>query len=429
MAVATLTDQTDWLALSDEAVSEPAWLETARHAAAAHFAQVGLPTLKHEEWRYTSLKQLKAIAFGGRAASTIVAPELPPCAHHRLVFVDGFYRSELSDDVSELGLEVISLRQALEQADDSLASVLGSSLPELNQQHGFTALNTVHFGDGAIIRLSANQVIEQPIECVYLSSGQQTAFTSHIRNLIVAEHHAECTVIERYQALTEGAYVSNAVTEIIAGAGANIDHYKITQEAEQAFHIGGVFIEQARAAQVNTHNIAISGLITRQDIVTNLNGEGAHIEMNGFVLGQAQQHIDNVTQVNHLVPNCTSDELYKTVLDDASRSVFRGRIVVAQDAQLTSAEQQNNSLLLSEHAEADSKPQLEIYADDVKCSHGATVGQLDPKSIFYLNSRGIDAQTARALLTFAFANEVVERIRVEAVRDEMTALLAGELLN
>jgi len=223
--------------------------------------------------------------------------------------------------------------------------------------------------------------------------------------------------------------LNNVITEIVAGDNAHIDHYKIQQESNDAFHMGGVFINQAKSSQVKNHNIALSGLVTRNDIQTNLLGQGAHMEMNGLVVGQGRQHIDNHTQVNHVVPNCTSDEYYKTVLDDYSRSVFRGRIIVAQDAQLTNADQQNNNLLLSKNAEADSKPQLEIYADDVKCSHGATVGQLDPVSLFYLKSRGINTESANALLTFAFANEVIERIEVDSVRQELTQVLAGELLS
>ena len=192
--------------------------------------------------------------------------------------------------------------------------------------------------------------------------------------------------------------------------------------------MGGVFIKQGNGSQVKNHNIALNGLVTRNDIYCDLMGGGAHVEMNGLVLGKGRQHVDNHTEVNHAVAHCTSDEYYKTILDDKSRSVFRGRIIVAQDAQQTIADQQNNNLLLGDNAEADCKPQLEIYADDVKCSHGATVGQLDKTSLFYLQSRGIDAAASQALLTFAFANEVLDRIQIDSIKSELRQFMAGQLL-
>ena len=265
------------------------------------------------------------------------------------------------------------------------------------------------------------------LEVVFVSQSENVV--NHTRNIIIAQANTQCTIVERHIGNDGSVYLNNSITEIIAGDNAHIDHYKIQQESDEAFHMGGVFINQTRNSQVKNHNIALSGLVTRNDIYSNLLGQGAHMEMNGLVVGKGRQHIDNHTEVNHAVPNCTSDEYYKTVLDDHSRSVFRGRIIVAEDAQLTNADQQNNNLLLSNNAEADCKPQLEIYADDVKCSHGATVGQLDPTSLFYLKSRGINAESANALLTFAFANEVIERIQIDSVRQELTQILAGELLS
>jgi len=334
------------------------------------------------------------------------------------VFVDGHLDAAASTGLSD---KVTSLVDSLAISEN----YFGSTLPKV--PHGFTALNTAYAHDGYVIHLTPGKVLDGVLEIVFVSQSPEAV--SHTRNLIIAEANTQCTVVERHIGAHGTVYLNNVITEIIAGDNAHVDHYKVQQESNDAFHMGGVFINQEKSSHVKNHNIALSGLVTRNDICTNLLGPGAHMEMNGLVIGQGRQHIDNHTEVNHAVPNCTSDEYYKTVLDDNSRSVFRGRIIVAEDAQLTNADQQNNNLLLSKNAEADCKPQLEIYADDVKCSHGATVGQLDPVSLFYLKSRGINTESANALLTFAFANEVIERIQVDSVRQELTQVLAGELLS
>jgi len=398
------------------------WLSAQRKAALMHFEQIGLPGVRDEDWRYTNLRTLKSQTYQLSAVSaltqTLAKSETP-----RLVIVDGHLDKAASTGLSTEGIVVASLKDVLNEkiVEQSFGATLAQN------QHGFTALNTAYAQDGYVVYLPKGKVLDQVLEIVFVN--QSTDTVHHSRNLIIAEANTQCTIIERHSGSDNQVYLSNTITEIIAGENAHIDHYKIQQESAEAFHIGGVFINQNAGSQVKNHNIALSGLVTRNDTQTNLLGQGAHMEMNGLVLGQGRQHIDNHTEVNHAVPNCTSDEYYKTVLDDNSRSVFRGRIIVAQDAQLTNADQQNNNLLLSANAEADSKPQLEIYADDVKCSHGATVGQLDPKAMFYLKSRGINAEQAQALLTFAFVNEVVERMTVDTVRKELTNILAGELLS
>jgi len=402
--------------------AELPWLSAQRQAALTQFEQTGLPGVRDEEWRYTNLRALKTQNYqvGGLNSLSLALGNVD---HPRLVIVDGHMDKSASSGFSSEKVVIASLADVMDQK--FVETSFGSTLPKI--QHGFTALNTAYTQDGYVVYLAKGQVQEQVLEVVFVNQSVETV--AHTRNLIVAEANSQCTVIERHIGTQDQVYLSNSITEIIAGENAHIDHYKIQQESNEAFHIGGVFINQAAGSQVKNHNIALTGLVTRNDTVSNLLGQGAHMEMNGLVLGQGRQHIDNQTQVNHLVPQCTSDEYYKTILDDNSRSVFRGRIVVAQDAQLTNADQQNNNLLLSANAEADSKPQLEIYADDVKCSHGATVGQLDPKSLFYLKSRGIDHDQAQALLTFAFANEVVERIKVDSIREELTKRIAGELLS
>lgn len=401
--------------------SELPWLNAQRQSALQRFEQVGLPGVRDEDWRYTNLRALKSQSYNPSTANKS-AENLDPGAMPRVVIVDGYLDKSASDGLSTDGIIVASLADVI--AQNFIEDNFGATLP--SQQHGFTALNTAYAQDGYVVYLPKASVQQTALEVLFISQSVDTV--SHTRNLIIAEPNTQCTIIERHISTGQDrVYLSNTITEIIAGENAHIDHYKIQQESDEAFHLGGVFINQASGSQVKNHNIALSGLVTRNDTHTNLLGQGAHMEMNGLVLGQGRQHIDNQTQVNHAVPNCTSDEYYKTVLDDNSRSVFRGRIIVAQDAQLTNADQQNNNLLLSANAEADTKPQLEIYADDVKCSHGATVGQLDSNSLFYLKSRGISSEQARALLTFAFANEVLDRIKIDSVRKELTTIMAGEL--
>lgn len=416
----TANDNQSWLNEHSELLmmgSDVAWLNEQRQAGLAQFEKVGLPGIRDEDWRFTNLRALKSNDFNISPKSSL-SIELAPTSNPRLVFVDGHLDVAASTGLSE---HVSSLKDSL----DAVNGVMGSTLPK--NPHGFTALNSAYAQDGYVLHLKPGSVFDGVLEVVFVS--QTADAVSHTRNVIIAEANTQCTVVERHVGTHGTVYLNNIVTEIIAGDNAHVDHYKVHQESDDAFHMGGVFINQAKSSQVKNHNIALSGLVTRNDVYCNLLGQGAHMEMNGLVLGKGRQHIDNHTEVNHAVPNCTSDEYYKTVLDDNSRSVFRGRIIVAEDAQLTVADQQNNNLLLSKNAEADCKPQLEIYADDVKCSHGATMGQLDPVSLFYLKSRGINADSVNALLTFAFANEVIERVQVPSMREELTQIMAGELLS
>ena len=407
------------------------WLQKQRKQGLEDFSKLGLPGVRDEEWRYTNLRALKNNPYAFATADSNVEVQLAETKNPRMVFVNGFYRSELStlEEVPDQ-IQFASMDEVLNHRAELVEPVFGQGLPK--QQHGFTALNTAYCQDGYVLFLPDNMVFKGVLEVCFIANteSQETDCPMiHNRNQIISGVNSQCTVIERYIGGDGDVYLNNTVTEIHAGENSHIDHYKLHQESAEAFHVGGVFIKQAANSQVKNHNFALSGLVVRNDIKCDLLGSGAHIEMNGLVLGSGRQHIDNHTEVNHAVPNCSSNEYYKTILDDQSRSVFRGRIIVAQDAQQTAADQQNNNLLLSPLAEADSKPQLEIYADDVQCSHGATVGQLDPKSLFYLRSRGIDLKSATALLTFAFANQVVERIMVETVRNELTKFIAGELLS
>lgn len=416
-------DQTQsWIDGHSVLANAPAWLNKQRTDALTQFETLGLPGVRDEQWRYTNLRALKSTAYQ-LAERSALNTELPATNGTRLVIVDG-YVDLAASSIDNIDVTVGNLSDLLDNTE--VQAAFSTTLPV--KQHGFMSLNTAYADDGYVLIIAPKQVLKDHIEVVFVNQASETV--SHTRNLIIAGAHSQCTVVERHiSAADNPTHLSNVITEIIAADNAHVDHYKIQQLGDAAFHIGGVFVNHASHAHVKSHNIALGGRIARNDVHSNLLGQGAHIEMNGLVVGSGAQHVDNHTQVNHLVPHCTSDEFYKTILDDQSRSVFRGRIVVAQDAQQTNADQQNNNLLLSPQAEADCKPQLEIYADDVKCSHGATVGQLDPKSIFYLKSRGISDEQAHTLLTFAFANEVIERVQVESIRTELTQLIAGELLS
>ena len=421
-----------WIDQHSQATPQSAaWLKTQQSAAIKRFEKSGLPNIRDEQWRYTDLRQLKSKALKLNTSDTVktaLEVSIAESSIPRLVFVDGHLNSEVSTALDNPGIHCSSLAQLLKDQDSSIEEYFGSTLEHASktENNGFTSLNTAFAQDGYVINLEAGVVLEQALEIIFVSQSNDSVH--HLRNLIIARPNSQATIVERHIGAQNCVYLNNAVTEIIAQDNANIDHYKIQQESASGFHMGGVFIKQGNGSQVKNHNIALNGLVTRNDIYCDLMGGGAHVEMNGLVLGKGRQHVDNHTEVNHAVAHCTSDEYYKTILDDNSRSVFRGRIIVAQDAQQTLADQQNNNLLLSDHAEADCKPQLEIYADDVKCSHGATVGQLDKASMFYLQSRGINSTSAQALLTFAFANEVLDRLQVESIKSELRQLIAGELL-
>lgn len=402
------------------------WLDALRTSATTQFTAQGLPTVRDEEWRYTDLRKLKRQQFA--VAKTVpdvrkTLAKIPNYGLPRIVLVNGFYAPACSTRKLPTGIKVSALSMRLE--DNSLRGLIGSTLP--SQTHAFTALNTAYCLDGAVIEITDKTVIEQPIELIHVVTEAHSV--SHAHNIIVAGKLSQASIIERSLAsLDDMVYLNNSVTEIIANDGVKLEHYKIQQDAKTAFHVGGVFINQGRDSTVVNHNMALGGDLVRNDVHLNLLGSNAHGEMNGLVVGHGTQHVHNHTEVDHRVPHCSSDEYYKTVLDEKSRAIFRGRIIVAQDAQKTSAEQQNNNLLLSADAEANTKPQLEIYADDVECSHGATIGQLDAKSLFYLQSRGINKDDARRLLMFAFVNEILDRIDFEPLQIELTKRFLGELL-
>jgi Fe-S cluster assembly protein SufD len=411
------------------------WVRRVRDSGLSRFRAVGFPTTRDEDWKYTNVRPIAKQPFARAVGSHngIDATQLETLHNngldsHRCVFVNGHFAPSLSDlDQLPSGVSVMSLSDALNHRAEELEAELGRCAP--SKLHGFAALNTAFLTDGAYIRVGRNCALERPIELIYVSTGDgEQPQVSYPRTLAIAETGSRAVILERYVSLEQSRYLTNAITELVARTSAQVDYYKLQEESTKAFHVCGLFVHQDRDSTVTTNNIAMGGAIARTDLHVTLNDVGAHSNLNGLYIGMGRQHIDNHTQVDHRVAHCTSDEFYKGVLAGRSRAVFHGRIVVHQDAQHTDAQQQNHNLLLSRDTEVDTKPQLEIYADDVKCSHGATVGQLDPNSLFYLRSRGIDETTARSLLTYAFANDVINRFAIESIRRELEHHLTRTLL-
>jgi Fe-S cluster assembly protein SufD len=367
-----------------------------RLEAIERFAALGFPTLDDEEWRFTPLSSLTRIPF--RPA---------PPGGPELTCPDGVIVCDLAR----------ALAEHPELVEPHLARYADF------EEHAFSALNTAFLHDGTFVYVPPNRVVREPIRVTFAGHGTDGPLAWHRRVLVVAGRNSQATICESYNGHAGAAYFTNAVTEIVLDEGAVLDHYKVQREGDDAFHVATTQVRMGRSSNFSSHNLTFGGKLTRNDVNADLDGEGCECTLNGLYLGSGEQLIDNHTRIDHARPHCASHELYKGILDGRSRGVFAGRIYVHQDAQKTDAKQTNQTLLLSDDAVIDTKPQLEIFADDVKCTHGATVGQLDAESVFYLRTRGIGKDEARALLTFAFANDVIGRIKVESLRDELEQLL------
>jgi Fe-S cluster assembly protein SufD len=418
----------------DLTAESPSWLGETRRKARDRFAEVGLPTTRDEEWKYTSLAPLAAIPFDLDAAAGVdrvseegIAPFLMgDPSWGRLVFVNGRYSSKLSA-VPFLpgGVQIGGLAEAALTDTAPLRQYVAGRIGE--EGDGFTALNAALWRDGAFVLVPAGVVLTAPLHLVFVATSPGTATVAHPRNLIVLGRSSQMTVVESYVAIGGDTYLTNALTDIVVGAGARVDHYKLQHESPRAFHVGRTRVRQERDSRLASCSIAFGGRLVRNDVHVVLNGEGAECALNGlFVIG-GEQHSDTHTIVDHVSPRATSRQLYKGVLDGRARGVFNGRIVVRPGAQKTDAHQTNKNLLLADGVEVDSKPQLEIFADDVKCSHGAADGQLAAEAIFYLKSRGFGEAMARALLTYGFAGEVLGRIAEQTVRARLETALTVRL--
>lgn len=409
------------------------WLTAHRQSAFDQFQDAGFPTRRHENWKYTDVSSITKTGFvlanadhnliGENDFDTILYGQKNS---HEIVFINGQFSSRHSN-IGTLPDNVIvgSLREALRNTPELLETSLNQCIDY--EHHIFAALNTAFFNDGAFIYVPDNIVIKDPIVVYFISSFSDKKLAMAPRNLIVMGKHAQANVIESFHGLKGIVSFTNTITEIETAEGALLDYYKVQQESVDSFHIGGTHLKQHRNSRVESHSISLGGSVVRNDIVTELGDEGAEIILNGLFMGNGRQHVDNHTLVNHSKPKTQSEENYRGVLDGHAQGVFNGKVIVHKDAQKISASQSNANLLLSDTAEIDTKPELEIYADDVKCSHGATIGQLDKNMLFYLRSRGIDEDTARSLLTFAFADDIIRRIKFAPVRDQLEFSVGGRL--
>jgi Fe-S cluster assembly protein SufD len=406
--------------------SAPAWLQALRRAAFERFVALGFPTTKNEDWHFTSVAPIAEHEFvllaspSGDATRADVAPfEFGGMGlgWHAMVFVNGRFSAELSDRRPlPKGVTLTDLASAMNTLPD-LGNTVGTIAGHEN--HAFTALNAALMIDGAVLDIPNDVEIERPIHFVFLTDATAAKGMMHPRNVIRVGRNAKATVIESYVSTSDAVYFTNAVTEVSIGDGATLRHYKIQRESERAFHVGTIEATQGRDSHYVSFALSIGGALSRSNIYTTLGGPGCGATLNGLNMLDGQQHCDVQTQIVHAQPNCYSRELYKGVLDGQSHGVFNGKVYVHPIAQKTDGKQTNNTLLLSDTAQIDTKPQLEIFADDVKCTHGATIGQIDHTALFYLKSRGIDHAFARRLLTYAFAADVLETIEVDEVRDSL----------
>ena len=409
-----------------------AWLNEMQSQSLSWLGEAGFPTLADENWRYTNIKPLLKQAFnvvthaGQKLTSQqIDAFNIDGFDSLRIVFVDGELDAALSAQEFTEGLIIKSMADMLDNYADKAAKHINHLLPD--STHGFMALNTAFVRNGVWIETENGAVVDKPIELIFVTTGDDQALVQP-RNVIIAGDNSQVKIIERYVSLNDNKTMTNTIAEIYCGRNANIEHARIQQESRSATHISGTFVKIEEKAHFSTSTITLGGNLTRNDLRCQIAGQGAHSNMYGLYATNQRQHVDNFTQVEHQVANCTSDELYKGVLDDRSRAVFHGRIYVAPDAQQTDAYQNNRTLLLSPDAEIDTKPQLEIYADDVKCSHGATIGQLNEEYLFYLRARGVENSKARRMLTFAFVKEALAAISIEPLKTYLEEQLDQQLL-
>jgi Fe-S cluster assembly protein SufD len=427
---------------------EPEWLRSLRAAGMGAFEETGFPTTRQEDWKHTSVSALARTPFQipGRAvedgADRAQADALARLTFgrafdgHQLVFVNGRYAPALSSPPTAegaqpttpagAGVQIWNLREVLDRQPQLVQPYLDRLAPGPGRP--FAALNSAFLDDGAVVFVPAGAVLTEPIHVVFFSSPPTSApVASHPRVLVVAGRASQAIIVESYGGAAGEVYLTNAVSEVLLEDGAILDHYRLQRESEAAFHVASLCVSQGRGSRFTSHAVSLGAALSRVDIRQVFAGEGGECVLNGLFMGRDTQLTDTHTWVDHAQPHCSTRELYKGIVDDKARGVFAGRILVRPGAQKTDAVQTNKNLILSREALVDSLPQLEILADDVKCKHGSTTGQLDALALFYLRSRGIGEEAARALLIYAFASDVVQRMGVEAVRSGLTEHLQRRL--
>jgi Fe-S cluster assembly protein SufD len=407
----------------------PAWLSAVRARAVERFQVSGFPTTKNEDWHYTSPSPIAEATFEpmrpprGSVLPAHLAPWLFGGSEWpRIVFVNGRFAPALSKFDRLDGVKVMSLAVALREEPSLLEKHLTRQADYVDPAQVFTAINTALMHDGAVIHVQKGASPASPIHLLFLSDPDAAGGSSHPRVLIVSESQSQATIVEQYAAAGGERYFTNTVTEAWVGEGASLSLFRLQQEARNAFHVGTTAVRQERDSHFVSFSFVTGGDLSRINVYADLRGRGCGATLNGLYMLDGTQHCDHQTRIVHVEPDCYSRELYKGVLDDASHGVFNGKVYVHPEAQKTDGKQTNNTLLLSERARIDTKPQLEIFADDVKCTHGATVGRIDETALFYMKSRGIPNNEARKLLTYAFAAEVLETIPVDSLREGLERL-------
>jgi len=414
------------------------WLASIQDEAIERFVELGFPTRRHEEWRYTNVAAIAKQEFipaprpdGMDLAGTSLPESLPDFGGGRLVFVDGHFAAGLSNLPDTSAFEFQSLADATQQAHPAQGSALSYYATLVgSKDDGFSALNTAFADDGALVTLKRTQTPAAPLQLVFVSSadsGDAQPWASFPRVLIFAEPGSQGMIVQDHVSLDSSASLSCAVCEVVTGERASLEMVLLQRESNSAFHIARQRVRQERDSHYSLHTFNLGGAILRNELDVVLADEGAECRLNGLYLGTGEQLVDNHTLVDHAMPNCQSKELYKGILADRARGVFRGRVVVRPGAQRTVAEQQNRNLLLSRSAEVDTQPQLEIYADDVKCNHGSSIGQLDEEALFFLRSRGLDEPVARTLLATGFAAQISQAISQESVRGWVESAVESRL--
>ena len=424
---------TDFEAASRNGGNKAPWLTGLRRSAIERFAAQGFPGAREEDWRFNNLSPITSRSF----PLAPVAPAAPTtqdvarflyslpggCA---LVFLNGRFSPELSTPAPRIeGVTVSNLATALGTHGKLLGDHLGQYAKM--EKSGFTALNTALGHDGVFVHVKAGAAMSGPVHAVFVSDGSTAGSAAYPRNFILLEAGAAGAVMESYVALQGGSYLVNTVTEAVVGEGARLEHSKIQRESEQAFHVGTTHIHQERDSHSTSFSISLGAAICRNNLDVVLNGPGIEGQLLGLYMGRGRQEVDNHTSILHASPNCSTREVYKGILDGTAHAIFNGKVYVTPEAQKTDAKQTNRNLLLSDRAKVDTKPQLEIFADDVKCTHGATVGNLDPLAAFYLKSRGIGPLLGRKILTYAFAAEILEELPYPAVRSGLESLVNARL--
>lgn len=418
--------------LEEKRPGEPSWLRKIRRAAFSRFDELGFPSTRLEDWKYTNVAPLTRTPFrlaedSVPVAAAALAPfDFPAAA--RIVFVNGRYRPSLSSSEGlPDGARVLSLREVLAERPEWLEPHLARIASF--EDRAFTALNTAMLEDGAFVHLPPGCRLAEPIHLLFFSALSSAAapIVSSPRNLVVADRGSEASVVETYAGAEGDLYFTNAVTEVAAGEGSVLRHYRFQRESEAALHVGSVNVSQGRDSVFRSLLVSLGSALARNETSVLFGEPGGECELNGLFAGRGSQHVDNHTVIDHASPHCVSRELYKGILDGSSRGVFYGKIIVRPGAQKTDALQTNKNVLLSREALVNSTPALEIHADDVKCKHGSTIGQLDAGALFYLRSRGIGEQEARGLLTYAFAADLLSRIPIPSVRAGLEEFLRGRL--